>query len=118
MRTLRGVSSHDQQATGDHFEDSSEAGSSTEAPSPDGPRHPIVLYTLARIALLLVTAGLLYLVGARSWLLVLLALIISGLVSYLVLGSLRDAMSTRMDRRMAAARERREAATRAEDDLY
>jgi Na+/melibiose symporter-like transporter len=83
-----------------------------------GPSHPVLLYTLARIALLAVTAGVLYLLGARSWLLLVLALFVSGLLSYIVLGQLRDAMSARMDQRMAAARVRREAAARAEDDLY
>jgi len=104
--------------SGDHVEDATEAADAGIGQAAEGPSHPVVLYTLARVALLLVTAGLLYLLGARSWFLVVLALVISGLVSYLVLGSLRDAMSARLDRRIGAARARREAAARAEDDLY
>lgn len=118
VRTLRDVSSHDHEVSGDHVEDATEAADAGIGQAAEGPSHPVVLYTLARVALLLVTAGLLYLLGARSWFLVVLALVISGLVSYLVLGSLRDAMSARLDRRIGAARARREAAARAEDDLY
>ncbi|MDQ1249544.1 MAG: hypothetical protein QG597_3919 [Actinomycetota bacterium] len=89
-----------------------------DAALPTGPKHPLLLYTLARLGLLVVVGALLYVVGARSWLLVLLALLISGLLSYIVLGRLRDGVSAKVAARVDAGRERRAAATAEEDDLY
>lgn len=53
----------------------------------------VILYTLARLAIFAATAGVLALVGARGVLLLLLALLISGVVSYVLLSSQRDRMS-------------------------
>ncbi len=112
----------EESAAASHTSDRENPGEGPTEAAPDalaaGPAHPVMLYTLARVALLAVTAGLLYLLGARSWLLLVLALLVSGLLSFIFLGKLRDAMSVRMDRRLTAARARREAAARAEDDLY
>lgn len=79
--------------------------------------HPFLVYTAARILVFLAAAGILYLVGARGILLVLLALIVSGLVSFVLLSSLRDRVSERVATRMDASRERREQAAAAEDDI-
>ena len=50
-------------------------------------------YTSARILLFVAALGLLYLAGARGLLLIGLALVISGIVSFIVLSRQRDAMS-------------------------
>ena len=73
-------------------------------------------YTLARILLFAVTLGLLYLVGARGLLLVALALVISGIISFVVLSLQRDAMSGAIASRIGGFRERLDQGTRAEDD--
>lgn len=73
-------------------------------------------YTLARILLFAVTLGLLYLVGARGLLLVALALVISGIISFVVLSRQRDAMSGAIASRIGGFRERLDQGTRAEDD--
>jgi Protein of unknown function (DUF4229) len=73
-------------------------------------------YTAARIVLFAVTLGLLYLVGARGLLLVALALVISGIVSFVLLSRQRDAMSGAIAGRISNFRERIDEGSRAEDD--
>jgi hypothetical protein len=63
-------------------------------------------YTSARILLFIVTAGVLYLAGARGLLLLGLALVISGIVSFVVLSRQRDAMSAAIAGRISGARDR------------
>src|SRR5258708_35637282 len=63
-------------------------------------------YTFARILLFAVALGLLSLVGARGLLLVGLALVISGIVSFVVLSRYRDAMSGAITSRISRFRER------------
>jgi hypothetical protein len=53
----------------------------------------VLAYSAARVALFAATAGVLFLVGARGLLLVALAVLLSGLVSYVLLSPQRDAMS-------------------------
>ena len=53
----------------------------------------VILYTAARFVIFLATLGVLALVGARGFLLLLLALLISGIVSYVLLSVQRDRMS-------------------------
>jgi len=50
-------------------------------------------YTSARIVLLVVSAVLLYLAGARGLLLLLLAFVVSGIASFVLLSRQRDTMS-------------------------
>jgi hypothetical protein len=76
----------------------------------------MLAYTSARILLFLAALGLLYLAGARRLLLVALALIISGIVSFVVLSRQRDAMSGVLVSRLRGFRERLDEGTRAEDD--
>jgi Protein of unknown function (DUF4229) len=45
----------------------------------------VLIYTLSRLALFAATAGVLYLVGARGFLLLALAILISGVVSFVLL---------------------------------
>lgn len=87
------------------------------SPSPAAAGHPFLLYTVARIALFLAVAGILYLVGARGFFLLIIAFLISGLLSFIVLDRLRDSVSARLAQRVDRARERRAQAAAAEDDL-
>lgn len=50
----------------------------------------LLKYALARVVVLLAVAGVLYLAGARSWLLWLGALLLAAMVSYLALPGIRD----------------------------
>jgi hypothetical protein len=50
----------------------------------------VLKYALARVVVLLAVAGVLYLAGARSWLLWLGALLLAAMVSYLALPGIRD----------------------------
>ncbi len=65
----------------------------------------VVVYSLGRAAIFLAAAGVLAIVGFRSWLLVLAALVVSLPVSYFVLRGPREAFAEQLGRR---ARERRE----------
>ncbi len=73
-------------------------------------------YSFARILLFAGALGLLYLVGARGLLLVGLALVISGIISFVVLSRQRDAMSGAISARIGSFRERLDEGSRAEDD--
>jgi hypothetical protein len=59
-----------------------------------------VQYTAARIALFLACWGILWLVGAKGVLGVLLALVISGLISYVVLDKVRNRFASSLSGRM------------------
>jgi hypothetical protein len=61
-------------------------------------------YLSARILLLVAAGGLLYLVGARGWLLLLLAFLVSGIASYVLLSGQRDRISTSITARRAGRR--------------
>jgi hypothetical protein len=83
----------------------------------------ILAYTSVRIVLLVVSVILLYLVGARGLLLLALAFVISGIVSFVLLSKQRDVMSgalmTRLKngrQRAAGFRARIEEGARAEDE--
>ncbi|GLW23658.1 MULTISPECIES: DUF4229 domain-containing protein [Microbispora] len=58
--------------------------------------HPVVVYTLSRLGLFAVAVGVLYLVGLRSFPLLLVAVLVSGLASYVLLSKQRDAVSERI----------------------
>jgi hypothetical protein len=75
----------------------------------------VVLYTVARLAIFAATAGVLALFGARGFLLLLLALLISGVVSYVLLSAQRDRMSTAVARGVRGGRERFERSVTKED---
>ena len=68
-------------------------------------------YTMA------VVAGILYLVGARGFLLLLLAFLISGLISFVVLAKWREALSARLAERFTKINDKIEKSKTAEDDL-
>jgi Mn2+/Fe2+ NRAMP family transporter len=73
-------------------------------------------YTSARILLFVAAMGVLYALGARGLLLVALALLVSGIVSFIVLSRQRDAMSAAFTGRIHGFRSRLDAGARAEDD--
>ncbi|MEV4899413.1 DUF4229 domain-containing protein [Nonomuraea sp. NPDC050547] len=59
--------------------------------------HPVLVYTASRIGLFTVTLGVLYLLGLQNPLvLILVAFLISGVASYVLLSKQRDAMSARI----------------------
>ncbi|WP_017623169.1 DUF4229 domain-containing protein [Nocardiopsis chromatogenes] len=59
----------------------------------------VLAYTAARLLLFGVAYGVMYLLGARAWLAVILAALVSGLVSYILLSRQRDAVSERITAR-------------------
>ncbi|HTS98985.1 MAG TPA: DUF4229 domain-containing protein [Streptosporangiaceae bacterium] len=75
-----------------------------------------VAYSSARILLFAATLGVLYLVGARGLLLIGLALVISGIISFVLLSRQRDAMSGAITSRIGGFRQRLDEGSRAEDD--
>jgi Mn2+/Fe2+ NRAMP family transporter len=72
-------------------------------------------YTTARILLFVAATGLCYLAGARGLLLLGLALLVSGVASYVVLSRQRDAMSGALVNRLRTLRARIDAGAKAED---
>jgi membrane protein implicated in regulation of membrane protease activity len=60
--------------------------------------HPVVVYTLSRLGLFAVALGVLYLVGLRTFPLLVAAFLVSGLASYVLLSKQRDAVSRRVAR--------------------
>ncbi len=93
---------------------------SEDSPSPQSvaPRTPyaILLYTLARIGLLFLVGFVLYLLGMRSILLIVVAFLISGLLSFFLLDRLRDAVSARFADRLARSKQASAARAAAEDE--
>lgn len=75
-----------------------------------------LLYTLMRLVLFAAVLGVLALAGVQSFLLLALAILISGVLSYFLLWRQRTAMSDSLTRRVTGLRSRLDAATRAEDD--
>jgi hypothetical protein len=58
---------------------------------------PVLVYTASRIALFVVTLGVLYLLGVQNVLiLIVVSFLISGIASYVLLSKQRDAMSARI----------------------
>jgi Protein of unknown function (DUF4229) len=73
-------------------------------------------YTTARILLFVAATGLIYLAGARGLLLLGLALLVSGALSYILLSRQRDAMAGALSRRLVSFRGRLDAGSRVEDE--
>jgi hypothetical protein len=63
-------------------------------------------YTCARILLLVISMGVLYLAGARGFLLLVLAFGVSALASYVLLSKQRDLLSGALNRRLARVGEK------------
>jgi hypothetical protein len=77
---------------------------------------PVVVYTLARLAIFLAVAAVLYALGARSLLLIVLAALISGLLSLRLLARQRDAVAARLADRPERRGARLDDAASAEDE--
>ena len=73
-------------------------------------------YTSARILLFVVSMILLYLAGATGLLLIGLALVVSGIASFVLLSRQRDAMSSALAARIGSFRSRLDDGARAEDN--
>jgi hypothetical protein len=72
-------------------------------------------YTILRLLLFFAALWLLYLAGARGFILLILAAAISALISFVVLNRLRDTMSAALSGRMSRVRDRLDEGTRSED---
>lgn len=73
-------------------------------------------YTASRILLFIAALLLAYLAGARGLLLVGLALLVSGIVSYVLLARQRERMAGSLSARLRLLRTRLDEGTKAEDD--
>jgi len=78
---------------------------------------PVVVYTSSRIAIFVVVAAVLALAGMRGVLLLAVAVLASGLLSFVLLGRQRDAMSQAVVERGSRLRQRMQEATEAEDEI-
>ncbi len=76
---------------------------------------PVLVYTSSRLALFVVTASALALAGMRGVLLLAVAILVSGLLSFVLLTRQRDAMSQAVVRRGSGLRRRMRERTEAED---
>jgi Protein of unknown function (DUF4229) len=76
---------------------------------------PVLVYSASRLALFAAVAGVLYLVGARSFLLLVLAFLISGLIAWPLLGRQRDQMARTVEQRVSRTRSAMTERTAAED---
>jgi hypothetical protein len=77
---------------------------------------PTLAYTSARILLFVGALIVLYLVGARGALLLAMAILISGVISFMVLSRQRDMMSGALVTRFRDMRSRLDDGANAEDD--
>ena len=75
----------------------------------------MLVYTSARVAIFAVTLAVLYAAGMRQLLLLVVAVLISGLLSYPLLSRQRDAMSQAVVERGSGLRQRMRERTEAED---
>ena len=82
----------------------------------DAVRFPVLVYLAARAALLAAVAGVGDLAGLRGPLLLLVAVLVSGLASLVLLNRQRDAVSVSVAERARRARERLDEGARGEDD--
>jgi uncharacterized protein DUF4229 len=88
---------------------------STQLPDSRRGGRAAVVYTGLRIALLVVCLVVLYAIGFRGFTALLVALVVSGLLSLFLLARQRAAMSVAVDQRMSRLRTRMQARTKAED---
>jgi hypothetical protein len=75
----------------------------------------VFFYTAARVGIFIATGAVLALFGARGVLLLLLALLISGIISFVLLSGQRDAMSSAVTSGWAARRKKFEQMRTKED---
>lgn len=75
----------------------------------------ILTYTLARLGIFALSLGVLYLLQTRGWLLVLVALVVTALVSYIALPKLRDSAAGQV--RDLSLRQKKPTEEEREDEL-
>lgn len=82
----------------------------------------LLTYTAARLGLFAAAFGVVYLFGARAWIALILAWLVSGLASYVLLSGMRDRISAsaveRMERRKADSVSARLSAASAREDGF
>jgi biopolymer transport protein ExbB/TolQ len=76
---------------------------------------PVLVYTASRLGVFVVVAAVLALLGMRGLLLLLVAVLVSGLLSFVLLSRQRDAMSQAVVQRGSSLRQRMREATESED---
>jgi hypothetical protein len=79
-------------------------------------RHPVLVYTLLRLGILVAVAGVLYLLGARGLILLVFAFLVSGLISMVALKRPREGAAYGITTTVRKVNDRIDAAARAEDD--
>ena len=77
--------------------------------------HPVLVYTALRLAVLAVVGGILWLVGLRGVYLILLAFLVSGVISAVALSRRREGAAYGITRVVSSANARLDASSRAED---
>jgi len=79
-------------------------------------RHPLLRYTAYRVLVFVIALGVFYVLGARSFLLAALAVVVSGLVSLVVLDRQRDGAALTVGKALGRVNDRIEAGKRKEDE--
>lgn len=79
-------------------------------------QHPVVVYTLLRVGMLVAVGAVLYLLGLRGVWLLLFAFLVSGLVSAFALSRPREGAALGITRAVKGVNARLDASARAEDD--
>jgi hypothetical protein len=90
-------------------------GAGSENPASSSPARAVLTYNLARLALFGVCVGLGWAAGLRGLLLFVIALAVSGLLSWFLLAKQRINMGAAIERTVSRSRERMAARTAAED---
>ena len=91
------------------------AGEDSGAEGAIASAHPVLVYTGLRLAVLAVVGGVLWLLGLRDVYLILLAFLISGVISAVALSRRREGAAYGITRAVRSANARIDAASRAED---
>lgn len=89
--------------------------STAPRPEPDGPGRAFLIYNAARLGLLLLFGGIMWLAGLRGLLLVLFALVLSGIASWFLLGRQRVVVGQALTRQINQRRAKFAQRTAAED---
>ena len=79
-------------------------------------RSPFLVYLASRAAILAAVAGVAYAVGLRGPVLLVVAVLASGVLSLVLLSKQRDAVAVSLAERSRRARERLDEGARSEDD--
>lgn len=89
------------------------AGTPDDAMIPSA--HPVLVYSLLRVALLAVVGGVFWLLGLRGVWLILFAFLVSGVISAVALSRRREGAAYGITRAVKSVNARIDASTRAED---